>query len=233
MIKSYNDRVCGTSGKPGWRVRAQLGLVGLVMAAGVSGCHSVKESTPRRTATEELLLSSAADNAIGTMNLFWLAGRRVFLEEQYFESYDKGYAVGLIRERLSVSGALLVNREDKADVIVEIRSGVLSMDSSGTLVGLPAMTVPIPLTGPLQTPEIGFYTSKLSDSVAKVALFAYERDSGRYLRSAGPMEGRAHLHLYNVLFVSWRRTDVPEFSGRGKRKSPQFEAVPDPQPEEH
>jgi len=132
------------------------------------------------------------------------------VEEKYFESYDKGYAVGVIRERLSASGALLVKAEDKADVIVEPRSGVLSMDNDETLVGLPAMGLPIPLAGVVQTPELAFYKSKKADTIAKFALFAYERGSGRYLESAPPMEGGARFHLYKVLFVSWLKTDVPE-----------------------
>jgi hypothetical protein len=138
------------------------------------------------------------------------------VEDKYFEGYDKGYIVGLIRERLSASGALLVKTDDKADVIVEARSGAFSIDSSGTLVGLPALTLPIPLTGPVQTPELSLYKSKLSDAIAKVSLFAYERGSGRYLQSAGPMEGDAHLHIYSVLFVTWHRTNVPEFSPPAK-----------------
>jgi hypothetical protein len=178
---------------------------------GAAGCQSGKESLPARTATEELLLSSAADHALGDAQFSWLAGKKVFVEEKYFEGYDKGYLVGLIRERLSASGALLVKTDDKADVIVEIRSGAFSIDSSGTLVGLPSFTVPVPMAGPVQTPELSLYKSKRSDSIAKVSLFAYERGSGRYLQSAGPIEGDAHLHLYSVLFVTWHRSDVPEF----------------------
>jgi hypothetical protein len=116
---------------------------------------------------------------------------------------------------------LLAKTDDKADVIVETRSSVLSMDVSDFLVGVPTMTVPIPFAGPLQTPEIALFKSHRSDSVAKVALYAREQASGHYIESAGPMLGRAYLHLYKVLFVSWRRTDVPELPGHGnKRRRP-------------
>jgi hypothetical protein len=182
----------------------------LLLAAALCGCHTVRESTPPRTATEQLLLTTAADNALAEQRFSWLEGKRTFLQDKYFESYDKGFVVGLIRERLSASGALLVKRENRAEVIVEIRSGALSMDNSERLVGLPAMTLPVPLAGPLQTPEIAFYRCKRSDSVAKFALFAYERVSGHYLRSVSPMLGRAQLRLYKVLIFSWQRTDVPE-----------------------
>lgn len=221
----------GLPGRRGWRVWIPNGLVGLTLVAGVAGCHTVKESTPLRTATEQLLLSSAADCAMEKVHFGWLEGRRVFVEEKHFESYDKGYAVGLIRERLAISGALLVNKMNQADVVVEIRSGVLSMDSTETLVGLPAMNVPVPLTGMVQTPELSLYKSKRADAIAKVALFAYERRSGRYLQSDGPMLGRAHLRLYRVLFVTWQRTNIPELSRPGKKKPVPVQPAPGARPE--
>ena len=94
-----------------------------------------------------------------------------------------------MRERLCASGALLVKTEDKAEVIVEVRSGALSMDTSQFLVGLPAMTLPVPLTGLVPTPQLGLYVKDSFNSTAKFALFAYERASGRFLQSAGPMLG--------------------------------------------
>jgi len=190
------------------------------LAAGLCGCRTERESTPPRTATEQLLLSTAAARALGGQDFSWLAGKKVFVEDKYFESYDKGYAVGLIREHLSARGALLVKTDEKADLIVEIRSGVLSMDNVATLVGLPSMALPVPLTGgPMQTPEIVLYKRTRTDTLAKFMLFAYERVSGRYFQSAGPMLGRSHLWLYKVLFVSWRRTDVPELSPQPKPKT--------------
>lgn len=144
------------------------------------------------------------------VDLSWLAGKKVFVEDKYFESYDKGFAVGVIRERVSASGALLVMTNDKADVIVEIRSGVLSIHSSGTLFGLPTLGLPIPLAGPVQTPELAIYKSQFSDSIAKFALFAYERETGKYIQTTAPMLGHAHYHLYKLIFIGWRKTDLPE-----------------------
>jgi hypothetical protein len=181
-----------------------------ILAAALCGCTTVRESTPPRTATEQLLLSTAAQSATEDRDFAWVSGKKIFVEEKYFESYDKGNAIGLLRERLSASGARLVKTDTQAEIIVEIRSPVLSMNNSSTLIGVPAMTVPVPLAGPLQTPEIALYKNSLADSIAKFALFAYERESGRYVASADPMLGRAQLHLYKVLFISWKKTDVPE-----------------------
>jgi hypothetical protein len=202
----------------------------VVCAAALCGCRTAKESVPPRTATEQLLLSTAADHALADQHFVWLTGKHVFVEEKYFESYDKGYAVGLIRERLAADGALLVKTEDKADAIVEIRSGALSMNNEETLVGVPGMVLPVPLAGPVQTPELAFYRSKRSDSVAKFALFAYERASGRYLQSAPPLLGQSHFHLRKLMFISWRNTDVAELDRQPKSKAAKTEPAPQQPP---
>ncbi len=194
-----------------------LALIGLTIAsAGLCGCKTARETNPARTATEQLLLSTAAEHATEDRFFAWLTGKKVFVEDKYFDSYDKGNAISLIRERLSSSGALLMKTDDKADIIVEIRSDALSTDNSSTLLGIPTMTVPVPLAGPLQTPEIALYKDSKSDSVAKFALFAYERESGRHLQTSDPMLGSAYLHQYKIIFISWKRTDVPEL---GKPKA--------------
>ena len=174
------------------------------------GCYSVRVSEPPRTALEQALLSRSSDLAWQDIDLHWVSGRKIYVEDKYFDSYDKGYVISLIRQHLSESGALMMKTDDKADVIVEIRSGGLGMNTSETLVGLPALTVPVPLSGALQTPELAFYKSQKADALGKFALFAYSRETGQYINSVGPVSGYAHFYLYKIVGISWRRTDVPQ-----------------------
>jgi len=190
----------------------------LLLAVVLCGCKTVREATPKTTVTEELLMSTAASNALTGQQFTWLDGKKTFVEDKYFEGEEKGNAISAIRELLCANGALLVKNEEQAEVVVEIRAPVLSMDNSDLLVGIPALSLPILLTGvPLQTPELALFKYKWSDTCAKIALFAYERASGRYLRSVNPILGRAHLHQYTLLFVPWTKTDVPEL---GKKPKP-------------
>jgi len=188
----------------------------LALSGMLCGCHSVKVSEPPRTALEQLLLSSAADRAVVPVDLAWVKGLAIFVQDKYFESYDKGYAISLIRDRLSLAGGRLIKEEDKADYIVEIRSGGLGMNTSQTLFGIPSFALPIPFSGPIQTPELAFYKSQKADSTGKFALFAYKRDSGEHLESTGPMAGKAHFYFYKLFFVSWQRTDVTELQRQPK-----------------
>ena len=202
------------------RIRLVIVLRGVLfcglLALG-TGCHSVKITEPKRTVTEQLLLSSAADRAVADLEVSVLRGKTVYLEERYFKSYDKRYVLGAIRQHLSESGARLTTDEEKADVIVEARSAGLGLDSRESLLGIPSIGFPILFAGTVQTPEIALYKSQQADSTAKFALFAYDRGSGEHVHSSGARSGKAHFYHYKFLgFFNWRRTDIPELDPRSK-----------------
>ena len=57
--------------------------------------HHGKEHHTRARGTEQLLLSTAADRATRAAGLEIFAGRKVFLDTRYFESYDSKYQSAL------------------------------------------------------------------------------------------------------------------------------------------
>jgi len=192
-----------------------MGMAAAVMA----GCHTVRVTEPQRSVAEQLLLSSAAERAVLDADLTPLAGRRVFVQEKYFKGYDEGHALGALREGMSKAGARLVPFEAEAEWIVEVRNAGLGMDTRDSLVGIPSLSVPIPLTGPVSTPEIALFKAMYADSAARFGLFAYERETGEHRHAVPPMAGTAYFHHYRFLgFFNWRRTDVPEMDPKIRKR---------------
>ena len=111
------------------------------------GCTTYEITQPPRATTEQLLLSTATDRALHSVNLGIFSGQKVFLDTTYFDSYDDKYVIGTIRDALSRAGALLVTNANGSDVIIEARSGGLSTDGSTSLVGIPSFGIPVPLAG--------------------------------------------------------------------------------------
>lgn len=199
-------------GNIGWRraVRFAAGWgMGILLSLGC-GCVQTNISQPKRTAVEQLLLSRAADNALSRLDLSTLNGKKVYFEEKYIDAQDELYVMSSIRDLISYSGGRLVEKAEEADVIVEGRTGALSIDSGESLVGFPEMPVPIPLSGTFVSPEVPFYKSERQFSVAKIALYAYEAESREHRFSTGPLLGKSHHHYYKLLgFIRWIRTDLP------------------------
>ena len=138
-------------------------------------------------------------------------GQTVYSNTALFEGYDAKYALGTIRDQLAQSGALLVDSSDKARFILEPRSGGIGIDSHSEMVGLPNFTLPIPLAGALETPEVPLWKVDKADSTVKIAILAFDKESGKHVFSSGSMVGKSYNHQYKVLgIINWRNTDIPE-----------------------
>jgi hypothetical protein len=195
-----------------WRHFNHTSVILCLALIAATGCTTVKQTTTARTATEQLLISTAADRALQStqngMEVF--AGRKVYVDSSYFDSYDSKYALGTIRDALSRAGARLEESTSNADIIVEVRSGALAINDSDTMFGVPSLGIPVPLAGTVQTPEIAFYKSEQQRSLAKIEFLALDRGSRDHLYSSGPLDGKSFDKKSRLLFVSWHRTDVPE-----------------------
>jgi hypothetical protein len=188
-------------------LRITLVMLGLLVV--VSGCATSRETSPSRTATEQLLISTAADRAARDLALKVPDGAHVFIDDRYFEGFDSKYAIGALREELLKTGARLVADRPQADVVVEIRAGALSIDEEKTLVGIPQIDVPIPLAGALGLPELALYKEDVRRGVAKLAAVAYDANTGALIAASEPQYGYSHRTEWVVMLIfAWTTSDL-------------------------
>jgi hypothetical protein len=190
-----------------------LALVIIVLSVAFlgSGCQTEQQTSPPRSATEQLLLSTAADRAMAGANLSVFAGRNIYFDFTYFEGYDSKYAEGEIKDAFSRAGALMAPDAKSADIIVEARSGAYSIDTNSAFFGIPSIPLPVPSTSEIPVfPQIAFYQRLSQLSYAKFALLAYSDKTHAHIYSSGPLDGKAFDTFRAILFISWWRTDVPE-----------------------
>lgn len=215
--------------EPGWEeyiMRQRiLRLLTVITATAclASGCATRRQTDPPRTATEQLLLSTAADRALQDTDLRQFAHKKVFLDSTYFESYDSKYVIGLIRDVLCSQGALLVTDVKQSEITIEARSGAHSTDDRTIFFGIPALGIPVPFSGTITTPELAFFKSQTQHSTSKFALLAYETQSREHVFSSGPMVGKAHNTYLNIIFVPVHATDVPEIKKSKKHHHDEWE----------
>lgn len=144
-----------------------------------------------RAATEMLLVSQAADNAVSQIDFTPLAGKTVFLDATGIpeKEADKGYLVSLVRQQLLGTGALVQDDKARAEYVVDLRVGALGTDRHSMLLGTPAVQLPSVVPGmPTSLPEIALLKKNDQRGVAKVAVFAYNRLTGRALWQSGTVE---------------------------------------------
>src|SRR5215469_6778223 len=93
-------------------------LLAMVASLGLAACTTERASVPQRTATEQLLISTAADRAAREMSLAIPHNTRVFIDHQYFQGYDEGYALNAIRTQFLRQGLAVVDDRKDAEAVV-------------------------------------------------------------------------------------------------------------------
>jgi hypothetical protein len=166
-----------------------------IAAATCLGCGTTKWTDTSRTATEQLLISDSIDRAISRTDFRALAGKRVFVDDTPIKhTTDTAYLVSSLRQHILASGAILKEKRDDAEYILEVRAGAVGTDRHDLFFGIPAITLPAVGTGGVtQIPELPFYKKTEQRGVTKLYMFVYNRDTGRPIWQSGsvPEESRA------------------------------------------
>jgi hypothetical protein len=182
----------------------------LLCALSLAGCTTARQTTPLRTATEQLLISSAADRAAAQLSVGIPRGTRVYLDTRYFQGYDEGYAEAAIRTQMLKGGLALVDDRDKAEAVVMVSAGALSTDTKSMLIGVPALQFPfIPVGTSISVPEIALFKTAEDKGVAKFVATGYDAKTGKLIATTDPRYGFAHNTNHVVLlFFSWSTGDL-------------------------
>lgn len=185
-----------------------LMIISLV-AAGLPACSTTHVTTPERSATEQLLLSTAADRAAERVAANLALRDAIYVDTYGVEGYASKYVVSAIRDALLRHGARIAPSREEAATIVELRVGALSVDSESSLLGVPSINVPLPMAQQSSTPEIPLFKKELTQGVAKVAATAYDRRTGALAVSSGPQYGFSNkAEWVLLLLLTWDTSDL-------------------------
>jgi len=170
-------------------------VVCVAVAVGLAGCGTTRVTDTQRAASEMLLISQAIDTTVAKLDFSSLSGKTVFLDVQYLDgTVDKGYLISSLRQHLLAHGALLQEEREQSLYVVEPRSGAIGTDKNSLLVGTPALSLPALVPGlPTSIPEIALVKNTDQKGVAKIAVFAYNRVTGRALWQSGTRAAESNL----------------------------------------
>jgi hypothetical protein len=193
-----------------------------MLLAMLVGCGTTRMSDSKRTATEQLLVSQAIDRAVMRIDVRPLAGRKVFLETAFMDDVEDGkYLESAMRHQLMATGCRLAKDRDAADVVVEARAGAVGTDRSSVLLGIPATSVTLK-GNETSTPELVLAKRSEQRGVAKLSVYAYERESGQPVWQSGEEHVASHARDRWLFGAGpWQDGEIhdePAFAGRAIHK---------------
>jgi hypothetical protein len=173
-----------------------MGKVRLLLVFGMilSGCGT----TTQRLATEQLLISDAVDQAVEQIDFNYLRDQDIYLETRYLTAIvgtgyaNPDYIISSIREQLTAAGCRIHENRDDARIIVEPRVGALGTDGHEVTYGIPQTSQITTAAAALHSapivpaiPEIAFGKSDKQTGVAKLRIFAYDKETKMVVWQSG------------------------------------------------
>jgi len=160
----------------------RLIAIAILACLAASGCGTTRWTDTKRTATEQLLISDAIDRAVSHIDVRPLAGEKVFLDAQFLKgTVDENYTTSVLRQHMLASGCRLTDKKEDAEYIVEARAGAVGTSRHDLLYGIPSTDLsslaPVPGV-PSRIPEIPLAKKTEQQGAAKIAVFAYHRETG-------------------------------------------------------
>jgi hypothetical protein len=173
----------------------------------VSGCTTVRATSPARSTQEMLLITTAADRAAEALAVQVPANLTAWIDASGFSAQDAQYGLATIQDALLRHGVKLVPDRAKADAVILPRAGTLSTDERNTLVGVPAL--PNPFMPGVGIPALALYSQSDIKGTAKFAATICDNKTGKLIVSTDPAYGFSREHDGTVLiFYSWRKNDM-------------------------
>jgi hypothetical protein len=185
---------------PRWRI---VPIVALALGLLGTACTTVRITATERSSIEQRLLVRALERAAARLDMTPLVGRVVRLE-LFTLTKDQIFAREFLRARLEQRG-LRVSTGGDADLMLQVFTAALAVDTSDTLVGLPAMQAPV-LAVPI--PEIALFKWQRSRGHAEIQTYVYDVD-GHLLGQVRDALGESKYDRFTILiFISFAVTDI-------------------------
>ena len=170
-----------------------------VCVATLTLCAAVGCGTTRqRVATEQLVLSDAVDRSIQDLDFRPLSGHKVYLDTSYLRQVkgagfvNAEYVISGIRQQIVSAGCLIQDASNDADVIIEARIGALGADDHGVTLGIPENSSIMSAVSLLPNapaipaiPEVSIAKREAQEAAAKIAAFAYDRETRQPIWQSG------------------------------------------------
>jgi hypothetical protein len=167
------------------------------LLAAITGCATTKESDTARTGIEQLLVSSAGDQALDKIDLTPVRFAKVHLEEKYLDCVDKNYVIVALEQQLLLNGSTLAAKPEDADVIMHVTSGGVGTDRQEKFVGI--SEIPLPPPSPISIPKMALFSRSRANGTAKLRIVAFDAKSRQPVLQSGVALARSDFKSWKVV----------------------------------
>ncbi|MBR4832942.1 MAG: hypothetical protein IKU86_01240 [Thermoguttaceae bacterium] len=149
------------------------------------GCGTTKFSDTGRTATEQLLISSAMEDVVDEYDYSRLAGLKIHINIANSPT-DAEYLKSLVRQQLAANGAFVRDSVDDADYVLEVAPGAVGTNRYELMYGIPETSIPaIGTLAATSIPEFALIKRTDQKAQVKLNMWAYNKTTGAIIWQSG------------------------------------------------
>ncbi len=164
---------------------AALSTLALAATPFFAGCGTTKFSDTGRTATEQLLISSAMEDVVDEYDYSRLAGLKIHIQIAN-STTDSEYLKSLIRQQLAANGAFVRDSADDADYVLEVAPGAVGTNRYELMYGIPETSIPaIGTVAATSIPEFALIKRTDQKAQVKLNMWAYNKTTGAIIWQSG------------------------------------------------
>ncbi|MBQ7109863.1 MAG: hypothetical protein IJO06_01470 [Thermoguttaceae bacterium] len=157
----------------------------LLATSSLVGCGTTKFSDTGRTATEQLLISSAMEDVVDEYDYSRLAGLKIHIKIAN-STTDSAYLQSLVRQQLAANGAFVRDAADDADYILEVAPGAVGTNRYDLMYGIPETSIPaIGTLAATSIPEFALIKRTDQKAQVKLNMWAYNKTTGAIIWQSG------------------------------------------------
>ncbi len=176
-----------------------------------TGCASTRVTTTERTAIEQALLTETAREAVEGLRVPVIDSQSFAMQTEGFETVENHFVVSAMKEKVLEAGGRLAQGENTPDLEVEPRVNYAQIDDGMFLIGLPAIPIPVPNAGTIQTPELALWKKETQKGRTKFSAWAVNKDDGALAFAAETPASVRYYSRWTILFIlKFKTTDLGE-----------------------
>lgn len=165
----------------------------LLATSSLVGCGTTKFSDTGRTATEQLLISSAMEDVVDEYDYSRLAGLKIHIKIAN-STTDSSYLQSLVRQQLAANGAFVRDSVDDADYVLEVAPGTVGTNRYELMYGIPETSIPaIGTLAATSIPEFALIKRTDQKAQVKLNMWAYNKTTGAIIWQSGVQTKSANI----------------------------------------
>lgn len=181
----------------------------VLVAALAAGCGATRQSTTARTAVEQALLTRTTRESVDGMKVPEVSGKSFAVKAEGFDTPEKHFALSSMTELLLRSDGRLAQGETVPDLDIEPRVDCSQIDDGSFFIGIPAIPVPLPGVGTIQTPELALFKRETQKARTRFSMYGVERKDGSLaFTEQSPWSTRYYARWKLFIVIGFRTTDL-------------------------